>query len=484
MVAGVGMGYIMVLSRPSRRCFVLSAALFRASDRHGTRTARAADGTPSDRTATATAWSVRPRDLVAKVLGSQRQTRLPEERPWEDASYLQELQRADGDLLVDFVAAYLSFWIYRAKSHRPPKSLRYGRAEQIDFTLHEMYHEPLRGFSARVAAVTAAFPGGLRVLFLVFKGTTDPVDFLADVSISPRYVPFRQALGDRQSFVHGTVYSAIEEFMNSEWEWLLDLAIQEHTSGVDRCVLSGHSLGGMYAKACLLDFFFVARARRALLPEHLEPAMGTKRGVGQIWGRLRAYARSARKRLQRLGHGRRAFARRSRWRRPAEHPLLREARCVTFGAPSICGTAPGAQPRQDLRSFFRARAVNYVHENDPVPCAYSNLDFERFVSVLIDGRLAPGFRRVARTWGQRFLTRPDVRRQWLDIAERFVELASVRLLTRGPWRAWTNLTEMSMEDHLMRSYLGCFTDLAAGRARLYSEDGRPIGPFGPFAEGQ
>lgn len=335
----------------------------------------------------------------------------------------------------------------------------------IAFDVYDVYENPKVGVSSRVAAVMATLPEERRVLFLVFKGTSLVTDLIVDACIMPNFAPFMRVFGDSRNFVHHGAYHAIEQLGIHYSTSLLDLLEDAAKKGATEFIVTGHSLGGMYAKAFMLELYF--------------QTLGGATGLGvDVRRNLRKVQRALTRRLMR---------RKPKARAISELRLVREARCVTFGAPAIFGANPsnGSTIREDLKLFMRASSINYVHENDPCPRAWAHLDIRKLATsvareqvdrlplpAVVRGQVG-GFvmRKLASV-----LKRRDFREHLLETARLYQELSAVRFLTREPYRNWTVLESFDVEHHLMPSYIACLRDATydGSGAYLYDDNGVPI----------
>ena len=143
---------------------------------------------------------------------------------------------------------------------------------------------------------------------------------MANASVSPDYTPF----DDRSTFIHHGAYHATAQLRVQQWPALQQQLEQCSKDGVTQMVVTGHSLGGQYALAFMLQVFMEST-------------------------------------------------------RASAQPLLREARCAAFGAPMCYGAAEGHEIRQDLAAFIQDRTAVYVNAGDPAPRLWSELDLEDFM---------------------------------------------------------------------------------------------------------
>eukprot|EP00445_Apocalathium_hangoei_P021418 CAMPEP_0203893158 /NCGR_PEP_ID=MMETSP0359-20131031/36276_1 /ASSEMBLY_ACC=CAM_ASM_000338 /TAXON_ID=268821 /ORGANISM="Scrippsiella Hangoei, Strain SHTV-5" /LENGTH=490 /DNA_ID=CAMNT_0050815267 /DNA_START=134 /DNA_END=1603 /DNA_ORIENTATION=- len=372
-------------------------------------------------------------------------------KPWHDAGFLGNISETSAELVEHVVAGYLSSWIYDTQSPGDPRPLQCGN-RTIEFEVRDIIEDPVGGVSARLGAVTATFADGHRVLYFVFKGTSLLTDIIADACIIPTYRPFERAFQDKYTFVHQGAYHAIEQLSIRFSKRLVALLRAERGAGVRSLVVTGHSLGGMYAKTFLLETFLRTHPGSSVANAVFSPRGRIRKGVRNLWRRVT----------------------RGRDHEPcfADQTLVRSARCVTFGAPSICGIYPkdGVSFRRDLTDFMHDRAINYVHEDDPYARAWSHLNMTEMVGTIAALQLEqlsiPAFSRVvvrrasdfvlARLW--KVLNGRDFQKQVLETAKQYREISQVRFLTRKPFRDWTKIDRFDGQHHRMPSYISCLRD--------------------------
>jgi hypothetical protein len=303
----------------------------------------------------------------------------------------------------------------------------------IAFNILSVHEDPLQGSPARLAAVSAELPEKGKVLFFVFKGTSLPTDFITNFGISPDYVPIHRAFDDSTTFVHSGAYHAISQLRVHHRENLFSLVRQAADEGIDRMVITGHSLGGQYALAFLLEVFC----------DTMAPA-----------SKAEAYS-----------------------------PLLKDARGVVFGTPMAFGSAEGTEVRKDMAEFFRTRTVNYINGGDPAPRLWSEIDLDGFLRV-IAGQFReklPLFLRPLANLEQRaedFIQRQDIKAQMLGPAARYVHISTIRLIADGhrPWRP-LGQENIVMDDHSARTgYIASFREALdpSSPKSLYSETGKAL----------
>lgn len=345
------------------------------------------------------------------------------------------------ELIEDFVCAWVSQWVYNIEdpqAPRPPDPLRFG-GEGVEWSVLKVHENSMEGSLARLAFVVARMPSGKRVLVLTFKGTKFVHDFVADASLSPDFAPFDRTFGDRSTFVHHGAHNAIVQLRVHQWAALCELIKAAAATGVSNMVIAGHSLGGQYAMAFLLEVFL----------DSSNPSSPQATALP---------------------------------------PLLRDARCVTFGSPMCFGSAEGLDVRADLAAFVRGRSINYVNKGDPAPRLWSELDIEgfmRYFAERVRTQIPVGLRSLV-DWAagpgglsqraEEMLQRPDIDAQVLRPASRYVHLSRIRLLAEEfqPWRP-LGRDRICLEDHaIIDGYLASLKaalDSSAG-GKLFDEDGK------------
>lgn len=245
---------------------------------------------------------------------------------------------------IDAVAALLSEWVYEAEPQTDeqaaapaPLTLNLGD-KPVPLLVHRVFQDTTGevGTAAKVATVTAEVPGVQGpVLYLVFKGTSTLLDMLKwDFQRDYEHVASRappEARGCKPvDFIHRGAAHTVRQLNLFQREVLLKRLEAAASKGVQRLVLTGHSLGGMYAQAFLHWVM-------------TEPLESIQRGAAQ---------------------------------------LLFGARAVTFGAPMVFGTnaeTPSAGYFLEFEKDFRSRATNFAHEKDPCPRAWSALDLKELL---------------------------------------------------------------------------------------------------------
>lgn len=347
------------------------------------------------------------------------------------------------ELVEDFVACWVSQWVYNIEdpqAPRPPDPLRIG-CEAVEWSVLKVHENSMEGSLARLAFVVVRLPSGKKVLVLTFKGTKFVHDFVADASLSPDFAPFDRTFGDRSTFVHHGAHNAIVQLRVHQWAALCDLIKAAGNTGVSDMIIAGHSLGGQYAMAFLLEVFLDSSTpsspQSVLLP-----------------------------------------------------PLLRDARCVTFGSPMCFGAAEGKDVRADLAAFVQRRCVNYVNRGDPAPRLWSELDIEGFMQYFAERvrtQIPVGFRSLV-DWAagpgglsqraEEMLQRPDIDAQVLRPASRYVHLSRIRYLAEEfePWRP-LGRDRICLEDHaIIEGYLGSLTTAldSSSPCKVFDEDGKAL----------
>lgn len=338
-------------------------------------------------------------------------------------SYMEELDLPpDPARLEELTAASLSQWIYNASVEsggREKPSLPH-----VPFVTVQAHcvQEDVRLGSLKVATATAQIPGGRKAFFVVFKGTSYLLD-VVNWNVEHDY----KETGDPSSFIHkgaaGMVRNLLFLKLETDSSFLAQMQAA-YQAGARRMVLTGHSLGGLYATAMLLPVF---------------------------------------KQLQGQGPGLEMP--------PGARQLLETVRCVTFGAPMCFGSDPDKAQSPDFlkfEAFVRERAVNYMNEGDPCPRAWSAVDprdlmakaaeaLKRGITVergSVKGRIASKVVDVAM---QGILSRPDFDRQIVGCSKDFRHLARIRLLSKHNkpclhWRRDFRLARQGFEDHAIARY--------------------------------
>jgi len=344
------------------------------------------------------------------------------------------------ELQEDFVAAWLSEWIYWvADASMPAQVLPVTvGGVPVHFHVQAVHEEPMQGSPTRLATVVVEIPRKPRVMYLIFKGSSFVTDVVTNASVSPDFVPFTQAFGDKTTFVHHGAYHAIAQLRVHEWELLIEQLKAAANTGVEHLVVTGHSLGGQYANAFLLEVFLeMKRASDSELPA-----------------------------------------------------LLKKMRVVTFGTPMTFGAADGCEIRNDLACFIKERSVNYMTPGDPAPRLWSELDIDsfmeylagwvdgkmtRFSSWLVDKALGPG---GLRKRAEEFLDRKDVKGQFLAVTALYSHICKIRILapTFCPWRPLVR-DAIKLEAHsLWEAYIPSLRDAVdpGSSMSLFSETGELI----------
>jgi hypothetical protein len=269
------------------------------------------------------------------------------------------------------------------------------------------------GSQVKFATVTVDLPQLGKVFFLAFKGTSYLMDFLKwDVSRS------YSATGHNNCFVHAGAAGVLQELtfrMEAEFVECLSAA---HKNGTTRMVITGHSLGGMYAMGLLYTAY-------------------KKRGDGNIPS--------------------------------GAAQMLRSCRCITFGAPMGFGVNANKEPSPEFKAFEEhaaKRAVNFMHESDPCPRAWSALDIRDFVMKAADalkesiveerGGVMGGIAaQVVDAAVDALVRRPDFE-HIVNSAKDFRHFARIEYLCSDPTLHWQKdfvLSKRGLEDHSMLSYL-------------------------------
>ncbi|CAE7552445.1 unnamed protein product [Symbiodinium sp. CCMP2456] len=369
---------------------------------------------------------------------------LKEDSPVQMAEDVEETKFSEtpdislelGERLVqDFVAAWLSEWIYFVDPLKPSAvpTLKVG-GEPVKFQVLSVLDDPMQGSPARLAIVTAAPHAGNAVLYLIFKGSSFMNDFVANASVGPDYTPFDATFADRTTFIHHGAHHAIAQLRVQQWSVLQEQLERCSGEGVGQLIVAGHSLGGQYALAFMLQVF-------------LDQAKGAP-----------------------------------------VHPLLEEARAVAFGAPMCYGAAEGFDVRKDLADFIQQRTVVYVNAGDPAPRLWSEMDLQEFMryavswlqqkvssfSMRILDYAAGGLAQKA----QEVLKRPDIEKHLLRPGACYVHLSQIRVLAKDffLWRP-LSYARMNIEDHsLSKGYIpalcAAFDPVVAGG--LWDEMGQTL----------
>lgn len=348
------------------------------------------------------------------------------------------------DRLVELAAAVLSNWVYDAEPKyteddpvTPPIPSMTVSGAAFQYSVHRVWGNEALKNQGVLSTVTVAIPAVGKVLFVVFKGTSYLLDLIKwDVGRS------YEATGTKDTFVHMGAASLIRElaFLKSD-DFLARMEVAAD-QGVLQLVFCGHSLGGIYAAAVLQRLFMERRTRVT----------------------------------------------------PRVKMLLESMRCITFGAPMAFGRDLDASPSEAFdvfSAFMRQRAVNFIHENDPCPRAWSELDIANFVRQAAAG-LKDGIHEskgglAGRMAGKAIdalveglIDRPDFE-QLVQSVKGFRQMPRVCLLSRLNRSRWHwvqdfHLDKHSLHDHSMTEYLTALCD-ASDPARpcclLYLDDGSP-----------
>ena len=191
--------------------------------------------------------------------------------------------------------------------------------------------------------------------------------------------------------------------------------------GVEAVVLTGHSLGGMYAQALL--YLVWEEVTKAAPPEAI----------------------------------------------PA---LLSHVHCVTFGSPIVFGGQSDKAQKFLAFAFDNNRAVNYIHAHDPCPRACGSINLRQFVETSA-GAAKKGLReqgyvtgsvgsRVVDEAARQLLARPDFSSLIEEMARDYDHFVPLRVLSRGRqrfhWLRSFELTADSLNDHSMLRYANMLFD--------------------------
>lgn len=401
-------------------------------------------------------------DLVAEEPPTEEEG----EQPVVDTDEPDVHPDAPQEFVEDFVASWLSQWIYDIEDASVPcpvGPLSFG-GTPVDFSVPLVYEEPLEGSPARIGTVLATLPKFGRVLYIVFKGSSSLSDFIVNANVSPDYSPFAMAFGDRTTFVHHGAYHAIVQLRVHRQAELYAQLASAAGQGVEHVVVTGHSLGGQYALAFLLGILLGSKQPNAIP------------GVEDTFSSGKSLQEPV---LQQI--------------RESAGRLLDGCRVVIFGSPMCFGAADGADVRPDVAEFIRTRSVNYVNMGDPAPRLWSELDIEGFVRYFAThatNQMISGFSRRFVDWAcgpgglqkraEDMLRRPDIEAQVLRPGSRYQHLSRIRLLSER-YRPWRPLGEsdICLEDHsINHAYIPNF--LAALDASepmgLFDEDGNRLVP--------
>jgi len=353
------------------------------------------------------------------------------------------------ELIEDFVAAWLSEWIYwvhNVSSPCPVPNLSVG-GDSVMFLVHKVYEDPLHCSPARLATVTAMIPGHGSSVYLVFKGSSFLADFVVNASVSPDYVPFHQAFQDTTTFVHHGAHHAMAQLRVHQWMDLMNQFRDAIRHGASHLIVCGHSLGGQYALAFMLQVFLEERKNL----QQMDKTMDTNEC--------------------------------------ADVELLRKIRCVSFGSPMCYGSAEGHEVRKDLADYLRAHSVVYINRGDPAPRLWSELnldDFMRYFVGFLHGHISGICRRIidmaAGTGGlakraEELLGRPDIEVHLLRPAARYVHLSQMRILGTE-FCPWTPLSpdNISIEDHeMLEAYIPALSNaFHVSSGSLFDETGKQL----------
>jgi len=364
-------------------------------------------------------------------------SRPPEPRP-STATMASQLP-IDPNRLEELVAANLSQWVYRADDVSEPLPEIPGISLSAD-----CLREDLHTGSVKVALVTAELPGRHRTLFVVFKGSSYLLDFI-NWNLEHDY----EVIGDGTHFMHKGAAGIMRNLFFLKVQRASSFAKQldaAYNSGVRHLVLTGHSLGGMYA---MCSMYFIWREMQTLVPER-----SNLRGPGRA--------------------------------------LLRVARCVAFGAPMCFGQDNTNEPRDEkygkFETFLKEKAVNFINAGDPCPRAWSAVDPRAVIREaaeamkeqlkersLVSRQIAT---RVIQALSSALLSRPDMDRHIAGCAAGFHHLSGIRLLSREDrpsfhWKRDFRLSRHGFADHAMSEYCAllfdaCYADQPS--CHMYDDD--------------
>ncbi|CAE7456936.1 unnamed protein product [Symbiodinium natans] len=361
----------------------------------------------------------------------------PEPRPSTTSLRPSQLP-IEPNRLEELVAANLSQWVYRADDVSEPLPEIPGISLVADCV-----REDLHTGSVKVALVTAELPGRHRTLFVVFKGSSYLLDFI-NWNLEHDY----EVIGDGTHFMHKGAAGVMRNLFFFKVQSASSFAKQldaAYDSGVRHLVLTGHSLGGMYAMS---GMYFIWREMQTCVPE------------------------------------------RSRLRGPGR-ALLRGARCVAFGAP-MCfgrdGDGPGDEKYSKFEEFLKTKAVNFVNAGDPCPRAWSAVDLRAVIREaaeamkeqlkdknLVSRQIAS---RVIQALSSALLSRPDMDRHIAGCAAGFLHLSSIRVLSREDrpsfhWQRDFRLSRHGFADHAMSEYCDLLFDACYAEqptCHMYDDD--------------
>ncbi|CAE7355020.1 unnamed protein product [Symbiodinium sp. CCMP2592] len=345
----------------------------------------------------------------------------------------------DPNRLEELVAAKLSHWVYSADDVSEPLPEIPGISLSAD-----CLREDLHTGSVKVALVTAELPGRHRTLFVVFKGSSYLLDFI-NWNLEHDY----EVIGDGTHFMHKGAAGIMRNLFFLKVQKASSFAKQldaAYNGGVRHLVLTGHSLGGMYA---MCSMYFIWREMQTLVPER-----SNLRGPGRA--------------------------------------LLRVARCVAFGAPMCFGQDNTNEPTDEkyskFETFFKEKAVNFINAGDPCPRAWSAVDPRAVIREaaeamkeqlkersLVSRQIAT---RVIQALSSALLARPDMDRHIAGCAAGFHHLSSIRLLSREDrpsfhWKRDFRLSRHGFADHAMSEYCAllfdaCYADQPT--CHMYDDD--------------
>ncbi|CAE7235536.1 unnamed protein product [Symbiodinium sp. CCMP2456] len=311
-------------------------------------------------------------------------------------------------VFAELVAALLSYWVYTDEPEPP-------HLESTAMQVHRVVQPVEFGSAVKIATVTADLPTG-KVLYVAFKGTSYILDFY-NWNLEHHHTMTQ----DPDFFVHGGAASTIQEASFWHERSFAERLQEARKNGVRRVVLTGHSLGGMYAALALYKYW-----------KKKDGQDGASQEVVSL-------------------------------------PSNFDVRCVTFGSPMVFGGS--SHQAQQFKAFAQKRAVNYINENDPCPRAWGALNLQQFVEVavktvqkgLVDeqGSIS-GFvaSKVVGAAAEKVLNRQDFR-QIEDLAERYEHFAELKVLSSqrqvARWKEF-QLTPDCLKDHSVLAYVNRLFD--------------------------
>lgn len=340
--------------------------------------------------------------------------------------------------LVDLAAATVSYWVYDAKAQDPVPDLPY-----VNLVSNCLMEETKTG-SVKVGAVTGSFETGRKVLFLAFKGTSYLMDFI-NWNIEHDHAE----TNDHDFFIHAGAGRVIRNLYFLKKDAFISLLESAYENGVRELVFTGHSLGGMYATSAIAKAF-----------KEFNSFSGKNEKVEK---------------------------------------LLRTVRCVTYGAPMCFGHEDweARDPCLDtLAHFISSRAVNYIHDNDPCPRAWSGFDVKEFIPIAGEalksgvneqagGVAGAVVSRIVDEALARFLALPDFDQHLLPMSKNYFHLPKVRVLKAASepcpetyhWRDDFVMTAEGLHHHAINLYLERLldhSDPARQECVMYGGDGKQM----------